>query len=762
MTLTKCGIISNSPDYCREGVEENQEYCILNENTGFCKKKDKRSYDKIIEEIKNKGVAKPISAKKSVAKPVSSKKCGISSSTLDMCREGIDENQEYCVYNEKSGLCNKKDKRTYNKIIEEIRSKIGLIVEKPAEVVHIGKKSAEETKSVPINHRILPEDQDRSLALERYPFDNFRIFSVENDFEDISTKREGKGGYGAAYKTKFKGTGQSAIVKEFTNYQSTYQFNELINDDIIKEITLLQFLNQFPNSKVVGFYGLAFNADRSKVYLVLQPLEKTLNTLWDKTIPPEQLRVIFYQILKAFSNIHGAGVLHNDIKLINMMISREDVRIIDFGLAEYLGVGPTKDLLSNYISTEVTKAPDIIEQKHFGFNIKNRKSYASDMYSIGASIVHLIIGQWYKLLVEGNKIYIFNLKNGKKIKDISNQLKDPQALGLQGYDLLLKIMNTDTHERWCALEALSHPYFSGMAEYVPLDRTILGGGIEKIYTDHIQYSEEEYLKHQMELCYLEIQHQTFMDDYIKMVNIPVNTKKYYLIVLDWLLTVYTTRSLINGLDTFINCIQNINKNWTSIYNKYKTKKMLSLAILSNHLYSSLFNFENHSVQKYIYITDSAFTNLDAMSFVLDDLIIANGAKNPIYPISIHIQYIYLKLKFELKDSRINGALEQLYIGICLQLIYWFIQPERFEQKITNWELAIFCTNQSLAIILGLTPMELNREPLLPFLTLDNEKFSDMETYHYSQMHDEVVQKMIDDSQINKLSKYLYQNSKYFL
>jgi hypothetical protein len=129
---------------------------------------------------------------------------------------------------------------------------------------------------------------------------------------------------------------------------------------------------------------------------------------------------------------------------------------------------------------------------------------------------------------------------------------------------------------------------------------------------------------------------------------------------------------------------------------------------------------------------------------------------PIYPVSIHIQYIYLKLKFELKDKRINTGeevLKKLYIDMCLYLIFWFIQTKQFTSPVSLWEITIFSTNMALSNILSISVSTLNRQPLLNFLTLDDDKFINMLQYFKSSL----LNPDALTPNIPVLHKYFYKN-----
>jgi len=604
--------------------------------------------------------------------------------------------------------------------------------------------------------RILPIQQDRTLQIRSSRNIPLRIFNYSNfhiEDEMIST-----GASGQVFKAEIKGT-EKFILKRYKDYN--YHDN-IVDEDIIKEIAILQFLNMYPQTKTCIIHGITFSS-RGMIYLVLEPLQKSLSEIIKQkktNLPADQLRIIFYQLIQAFYYIHGLGIIHNDIKLPNIMINNGDIRIIDFGLSEYLGVGPCKELVNNYISTNVYLAPDIKTQENFGYIPTNRKTYASDMYSIGVTLIHLIIKRYSKLKVIENNIYEVNEKDGSITEDLTPILSDPTVYGILGYDLLLKIMNPDTHLRWCSIDALQHEYLSEFREYVPIDMSIIEGGFEKIYDIQVHYSKEEFILRQMELQYLEIQHQTFLDLSIPMGQIKDNsvaTIAMYYILIDWILDIYLTdmKLSIRGLDTLILTIYYINNNWQSIL---KRQDIQMQGILSNYIPSCIYNFYVPSIDFYHDLTQQSFPKFTGIQNIINQFLKNNKCKMPIYPVSIHIQYIYLKLIFELNNERVNSSeelIKKLFTDICLYVIFWFIQPIPFTKEVSLWEITIFSANMALSNILEISLRRLNSEPLLNFLTLDDNTFVQMLDYFKRSLA--TIPK---SGQLLILKKYFYENPEF--
>jgi len=575
--------------------------------------------------------------------------------------------------------------------------------------------------------RILPIDQDRSKKIQSIVSPDIRIFSFENDFNIIAGDSQ-QGSYGEILRATLKHDGQSIVLKKFKDFSKSA---EIVPADLIKEITFLQLLNKYPQTKAVKLHGVALTSQRDHIYLVLESLEKSLLQLKNSDISSEQLRIIFYKLIKAFDYIHGIGIVHNDIKLANVMIDKNDVRIIDFGLAALLSVGQSKELVRDYICTETSKAPDSKDQLNFGYLPNNRKSYASDMFSIGCTIVQLALKINFKIMQKADKIYSL-YSNGKILNDLSTILMSDTKFGALGYDLLLQIMNNNTHLRKCANDVLSHPYFAGLSDDTPINRAIVdGGNLDIIYNYQTQYSEGEFNLHQMEICYLEIQHQTFIDDIIPLKSIV--DKDSYMYLMNWMFKVYFEIDLIEGVDTYINNLCIINNYFNEITKKYGNSRLKMRGILPNHISRSIYNHYEKDIEVYHEICDSSFNRKEAFEFILNEILIANNFKLPVYPISIHIQYIFLNLKYILKDAGIDSPemLKTLFTNINLHVFFWLMQPEPCQEDVTIWEMVIFCANRSLSLILNIPLYEINLHPFLNFITLDDNKYNQMNVYFQS-------------------------------
>ena len=356
------------------------------------------------------------------------------------------------------------------------------------------------------------------------PTGDVRVFTIGADLT-IDGRLGKSGTYGDAFDATVRATEERVVLKKFTKYRK----REGMRDDALKELLLLQHLNRFPATQTVQCHGLAFNHDQTEMYIVLERLD---TDLWhfihppSRQLTPVQIKVLFFKLLCAFEAIHGLGVVHNDIKPNNIMLVSTgdddafDVRVIDFGLSEFIGLGPTKRLSRHYRCTEFTKAPDDPHSeatyreggrrrpKYFQ---GNRKSFASDVYSIAVSMVTLLAGPDAVRSVRRTDLNVLTVGND------SYTCPDPRL-----QDLLLQMLHNVASARTTCEAALRHPYFVGRLD--TLNVHLAGGSsqfdrqVRRLVNRHESYTRGEYDERSFELSTMEAMHRNYMGDVIPCVS----------------------------------------------------------------------------------------------------------------------------------------------------------------------------------------------------------------------------------------------------
>lgn len=262
--------------------------------------------------------------------------------------------------------------------------------------------------------------------------------------------------YSVIYHGYDKKTSNTIVLKKCIKYKPF----DIISPDIIKEIIFLLNLKK-ENVNVVRILGYYINS-LDEFYLVFEPLAITLYDYFkilreinsnlvlsppsspQRTISkrysvfntidesPNYVEEIYSKVMESITQIHKLGILHNDLKLENIMLNYNGkIKIIDFGIADFFGISPNKSVLHNYISSSFIKAPDEFHKIQYEVcnssevpqgkltYENNRKSYDSDMYSFGNSMIQGIFGSTSKYLILNSLFYkVITPKDHKQLQKL--------------------------------------------------------------------------------------------------------------------------------------------------------------------------------------------------------------------------------------------------------------------------------------------------------------------------------------------------------
>lgn len=213
----------------------------------------------------------------------------------------------------------------------------------------------------------------------------------------------GKGTFGAVYKAKLKNGMQinsnmmeiensdeltlnlnenlSNHEKETKKKVEFYALKEILTDKekegfpitALREIMLLK---RIKHENVIQLQDVVINRSNNKVYLVFEYMEHDLAGLLDRkyTFSTEQIKYIFFSLLKGLQYLHNQNILHRDIKSSNVLINNEgDIKLADFGLAKMCNF---KYLMTNRVVTLWYRAPELL----FG---ENQYDYSIDIWAMG-------------------------------------------------------------------------------------------------------------------------------------------------------------------------------------------------------------------------------------------------------------------------------------------------------------------------------------------------------------------------------------------
>lgn len=188
----------------------------------------------------------------------------------------------------------------------------------------------------------------------------------------------GKGAWSKCYIITDKESGieyvGKFIPKNKLNIKRTYSFdNEVIIHSWLSHPNIVNLLDILEtNNFVIIIMEYCNNGDM-------------LNLIKTKSLTELEIKKYLRQMLNAIEYIHNEGIIHRDIKLGNIFLNDDNIKIGDFGMAMY--IYETSKILCgtpNYV------APEIITRKPLD-DIKY--SIKSDIWSLGVVLYTMVVGK---------------------------------------------------------------------------------------------------------------------------------------------------------------------------------------------------------------------------------------------------------------------------------------------------------------------------------------------------------------------------------
>ncbi|MDH3680819.1 MAG: serine/threonine-protein kinase PknG [Acidimicrobiia bacterium] len=162
--------------------------------------------------------------------------------------------------------------------------------------------------------------------------------------------------------------------------------NESDPDAVLAAVAERQFLAQIDHANIVNIYN--FVTHRGAGYIVMEMVGgESLNSKLKRRraenggvadpLPPQEAIAYILGILPAFSYLHEAGLVYNDLKPANVMAVGDDVRLIDVG-----AVMRRDDEHAAIFGTQGFQAPEVATAG---------PSISSDLYTVGRTLAVLML-----------------------------------------------------------------------------------------------------------------------------------------------------------------------------------------------------------------------------------------------------------------------------------------------------------------------------------------------------------------------------------
>jgi len=222
----------------------------------------------------------------------------------------------------------------------------------------------------------------------------------------------GAGGMGQVYEVEHVGLGVRYALKTFSYVGD--DAGEMLRTKFLEEG---QMLARLRHPHLIRVFDLAIDeATKTPYYVMDLVLYKdgnpySLDDVDRESVADEFAAVWFRDACDALDYIHGMGVVHRDIKEANLLLTADKhVMLSDFGVSHIFGKklvkggDARKTTLLNpghgrvVLGTDRYMAPEVSEGRD--------PTTAADVYSLGATIFHLLTGVWYEPGTDAMKLLL--------------------------------------------------------------------------------------------------------------------------------------------------------------------------------------------------------------------------------------------------------------------------------------------------------------------------------------------------------------------
>ena len=193
----------------------------------------------------------------------------------------------------------------------------------------------------------------------------------------------------------------------------------------------------------------------NEVYIILEYCE--LGNLFfylskiNFELKEEQIVTYVHDISKAVYSMHNLGIIHRDLKLSNIALTKKnnkiEIRILDFGLSKILG--PNQFCNEGY-GTPGYAAPEVINRYNYSFE--------ADIWSIGVICYFLCMKRLpFNYLRNGN--HELDMVQNTLLDDVKFDYNIMKNYSKYAEKFIRDLMNKNNYERPNIIEVLEHPWF---------------------------------------------------------------------------------------------------------------------------------------------------------------------------------------------------------------------------------------------------------------------------------------------------------------
>ena len=296
-----------------------------------------------------------------------------------------------------------------------------------------------------------------------------------DDYEMIT--RLGGGSFADVYKALEKSTGELVAIKVLKRkYKKWDDCNELMECRSLQKLHNDSTKDKPGEENIIKLKQIIFIKKTGTLNLVFEYMETDLLELMKscepKTLKEDQIRDIMHQTLLGLAFMHKYGFFHRDMKPENLLLTRNKLKIADFGLAREIRSVPP---YTEYVSTRYYRAPEcILKSTNYNSPI--------DIWALGCIMAEMYTHPQPLFCGANEKEVLFRICSvlGTPTHDVWNDgIRQANIVGIkfptcpgndlekiipeassEAIDMIKSMIKWDPNKRATAKNLLNHPFFT--------------------------------------------------------------------------------------------------------------------------------------------------------------------------------------------------------------------------------------------------------------------------------------------------------------
>ena len=289
--------------------------------------------------------------------------------------------------------------------------------------------------------------------------------------------RLGGGSFADVYKALEKSTGELVAIKVLKRkYKKLDDCNELMECRSLQKLHNDSTKDKPGEENIIKLKNIIFVKKTGTLNLIFEYMETDLLELMKSCEPQklkeDQIRDIMHQTLLGLAFMHKYGFFHRDMKPENLLLTRNKLKIADFGLAREIRSVPP---YTEYVSTRYYRAPEcILKSTNYNSPI--------DIWALGCIMAEMYTHPQPLFCGANEKEVLFRICSvlGTPTHDIWNDgIRQANIVGIkfptcpgndlekiipeaspEAIDMMKSMIKWDPNKRATAKNLLNHPFFT--------------------------------------------------------------------------------------------------------------------------------------------------------------------------------------------------------------------------------------------------------------------------------------------------------------